>query len=67
MLSNEILISPKSVCLKTCSTMNFYVHYLHFDDLYDDDVEQMYFTNDYMIYLFSNSSIKYENTMMDNL
>lgn len=47
--------------------MNFYVHYLHFDDLYDDDVEQMYFTNDYMIYLFSNSSIKYENTMMDNL
>lgn len=33
MLSNEILISPKSVCLKTCSTMNFYVHYLHFDDL----------------------------------
>lgn len=47
--------------------MNFYVHYLHFDDLYDDDVEQMYFTNDYMIYLFSNSSIKYENTTMDNL
>lgn len=46
--------------------MNFYVHYLHFDDLYDDDdVEQMYFTNDYMIY-FSNSSIKYENTTMDN-
>lgn len=34
--------------------------------LYDDDVEQMYFTNDYMIY-FSNSSIKYENTTMNNL